>query len=64
MEHKKHPHHRGRGLEDFRENHWEKRPGDTEVANLKYSSEMGEAEDGKKAVNGLANYVKKHKAAH
>lgn len=41
--------------------HWEKHPGDTEVANGKYASEFGASSELKGQVDGLANYVKKHK---
>ena len=44
--------------------HWEKKLEDTDVGDLRYASEMNTAEEYKKSVDGLANYVKKHKAQH
>ena len=41
--------------------HWEKRPEETEVAGGRYCSEMGASEELKSQVDGLANYVKKHR---
>lgn len=45
--------------------HWEKKPGQIECCNLKYSnSEMGAPEELKRAADGLASYVKKNKEKH
>ena len=41
--------------------HWEKRPEETEVSDLRYASEMGAAEELRAQVDGLANYVRKNK---
>lgn len=74
MEHKKHghghkkhghhPHDKMAAMPQFNEGHWEKKPGDVEVGGSRYSSEMGQMEEYKKDVDGLANYVKKHKEKH
>lgn len=45
----------------FNEGHWEKKPGNTSVADGKYATEMGNPEDLKKSVDALASYTKKHK---
>ncbi len=58
---KGHPHHKGAGLEYFHKDHWEKKPGDTMVADGKYCSEMGAPEELKGQVDKLASYAKKHK---
>jgi len=41
--------------------HWEMKPGDTSVSNLKYGTEFGNPEDLKKSVDSLSSYVKKNK---
>ncbi len=41
--------------------HWESKAEDTMVADTRYASEMGTAEEYKRSVDGLANYVKKNK---
>ena len=41
--------------------HWERKVEDTEVADTRYCSEMNAPEELKAQVDGLANYVKKHK---
>ncbi len=41
--------------------HWEMKPEDTQVANLKYATEFGNPEDLKRSVDALAGYVKKNK---
>lgn len=41
--------------------HWEKKPGDTNVADGKYATEMGNPEDLKRSVDALAAYAKKNK---
>lgn len=48
----------------FNNGHWEKKPGDVECGGGRYASEMNTAEEYKKSADGLANYVKKHRAAH
>lgn len=62
--HKPHPHDKMAAMSKFNEGHWEKKMEDVDVADGKYSSEMNQAEEYKKSVDGLANYAKKHKAAH
>jgi hypothetical protein len=44
--------------------HWEDKVEDTMVGDLRYASEMNTCEEYKKSVDGLVNYVKKHKAQH
>jgi len=51
----------GRGMPYFEKDHWEKKPEETGVADLKYATEFGNPEDLKRSVDGLANYVKKNK---
>ena len=51
-------------MSEFNKGHWEKKMEDVSVADGKYSSEMNQAEEYKKSVDGLANYAKKHKANH
>lgn len=66
-EHKKHgshPHDKMSAMPQFNQGHWEKTMADTEVADGKYTSEFGQAEEYKKDVDGLASYTKKHKAKH
>lgn len=41
--------------------HWETKAEDPMVADCRYCSEMGAAEEYKKSVDGLAMYVKKNK---
>lgn len=62
--HGHHPHDKHAAMPQFNEGHWEKKMSDVEVADGKYSSEMNQAEEYKKSVDGLANYAKKHKEKH
>lgn len=48
----------------FNNGHWEKKPADVECGGGRYASEMNTSEEYKKSADGLANYVKKHRAAH
>lgn len=41
--------------------HWEMKPEDTEVANLKYATEFGNPADLKRSVDALASYAKNNK---
>lgn len=59
--HKGHPHDKMAAMPQFHQDHWEKHPGDVQVADGKYSSEFGQAEEYKKDVDALAAYAKKHK---
>lgn len=62
--HKKHgghPHDKKAAMPQFHEGHWEKSLEDVSVANEKYTSEFGQAEEYKKDVDALASYAKKHK---
>lgn len=59
--HKHHPHDKMAAMPQFNEGHWQKNYDDVEVADTKYSSEFGQAEEYKKSADGLANYAKKHK---
>jgi hypothetical protein len=62
--HKSHPHDKMAAMPQFNEGHWEKKQSDVEVGGGRYSSEFGQSEEYKKDVDGLAGYVKKHKAKH
>lgn len=53
-----------KAMPQFNEGHWEKKMEDISVADGKYSSEMNQAEEYKKMVDGLSGYAKKHKAQH
>ncbi len=67
MEHKKHKHHphdKHAAMPQFNEGHWQKNVEDVSVGGSRYSSEMGQKEEYKKSVDGLANYAKSHKAKH
>lgn len=58
-----HPHHKHKAaMKEFNDGHWEKKPGDVECCDLKYTDgEMSNPEHLKKDANALASYVKKHK---
>lgn len=58
---KGHPHHKMAAMKEFNDGHWEKKPGETNVADGKYATEMGNPEDLKRSVDSLASYVKKNK---
>jgi hypothetical protein len=63
--HDHHPHDKMAAMPQFNEGHWEKKPADVEVGGSRYSSgEMNQCEEYKKDVDGLAHYVRKHKAQH
>jgi hypothetical protein len=53
-----------KAMPQFNEGHWEKKMEDVDVADGRYSSEMNQAEEYKKSVDGLANYAKKHREKH
>ena len=61
--HKEHHGHAGMKM-PMGDSHWEKDPGEIEVSGGRYASEMGANEEYKKANNGLADYVKSHRAKH
>lgn len=61
VKHKHHPHDKMAAMPQFHSGHWEHNMSDTETADGKYSSEMGQAEEYKRSVDALANYAKKHK---
>jgi len=62
MAHSKEAHGKHAAMGQFNEGHWEKKPGETSVADGKYAnSEMGNPEELKQSVNALAGYTKKHK---
>lgn len=53
---------KGGGMPNFERDHWEKKPGDTNVADGKYTQgEMSNPEHLKESVNKLASYTKKNK---
>lgn len=62
--HKHHPHDKISAIPQFNEGHWQKKMEDVEVADGKYSSEFGQAEDYRESVDALAAYARKHKAKH
>lgn len=55
---------KGGGMPEFEKEHWQRKVEDVECADLKYSSEMNQAQEYKMSVDKLSNYVKKHKAEH
>lgn len=66
-EHKKHGHHphdKMSAMPQFNEGHWEKKHDELPVGGGRYSSEFNQCEEYKKDVEGLSNYVKKHRAEH
>lgn len=52
---------KGGGMGYFNKEHWQKSVEDVQMQDSRYASEMNTAEEYKKQVDGLANYVKKHK---
>jgi hypothetical protein len=52
------------GMPRFNAEHWEKKMGNVNVSDGRYSSEMNQAEDYKASVDKLSAYVKSHKAEH
>lgn len=62
--HGHHPHDKIAAMPQFNEGHWEKKLGDIDTANGKYSSEMGQEQEYKKDVDALASYAKKHKVKY
>jgi len=59
---KGHPHHKMKAMPQFNEGHWEKKPGEPMVSDLKYTEgEMRNPEHLKESESKLAGYVKKHK---
>jgi len=61
MAHSKEAHAKKPAMSEFHDNHWEKKPGDTMVADGKYATEMGNPEELKRSVDALAAYAKKNK---
>lgn len=62
MAHSKEAHSKMNAMSQFNAGHHEKRPGDTNVADGKYTSgEMSNPEHLKKSVDMLAAYTKKNK---
>lgn len=62
MAHSKEAHAKHNAMAQFNEGHYEKKPGDTSVADGKYTEgEMMNPEHLKKSVDSLASYTKKHK---
>lgn len=51
-------------MPQFNQGHWEKKPGETNCAGGRYSSEMNQAAEYKNSVDKLASYVKSHRAEH
>lgn len=52
---------KGGGLPNFNREHWEQKPGETQVGGGRYCSEMGAAQELKSQVDKLAAYTKKNK---
>jgi hypothetical protein len=50
-----------RGMEAMGPAHWEKKPGETKVADGKYAGEFSNPEDLKRSVDALADYAKKNR---
>lgn len=64
MAHSKEAHGKVAAMPQFNEGHWEKKLQDVTLSDGRYSSEMNQAEEYKKAVDGFAHYAKKHKENH
>ena len=65
MAHSKEAHGKHAAMSQFNEGHWEKKPGEPMVADLKYTQgEMSNPEHLKESVNKLSGYVKKHKMTY
>lgn len=63
--HKAHPHDKVSAMPQFNEGHWQKDVQDVSVADTRYTADnMDQVGSYKKSVDGLANYVKSHKAQH
>lgn len=56
--------HSGGGMPYFEKEHWEKKMSEPMEGDGRYASEMGAAEELKKSADGLAHYVKSHRAQH
>jgi hypothetical protein len=67
-EHKKHgmhPHHKHAAMPQFNEGHWEHKPSEAMMSDVKYTKgEMSNPEHLKQSVAALNGYVSKHKAQH
>ncbi len=62
MAHSKEAHAKMNGMGIFNEGHWEKKPGEPMVSDLKYTEgEMRNPEHLKESESKLASYVKKNK---
>jgi len=62
MAHSKEAHGKHHAMGQFNEGHWEKKPGEPMMADLKYTSgEMENPEHLKKSVSAMNAYAKKHK---
>ena len=59
--HGHHPHDHMAAMPQFKEGHFERKLADIDVADTKYGSEFGQAEEYKKDVDALAHYARKHK---
>ena len=65
MAHSKEAHAKKNAVSQFNQGHLEKKPGQLDCCDLKYTnSEMGNPEELKKNNDALASYVKSHKAKH
>jgi len=56
--------HKSHGMAAFEKDHWEKKVEDVNYVDMRYSSEMNQAEEYKHSVDALNAYAKKHKAQH
>jgi len=62
MAHSKEAHAKKAAMPQFNEGHWEKKPGQLDCCDLKYTSgEMDNPEHLKRSNDELASYVKKNK---
>ena len=65
MAHSKAAHATKAAMPQFNEGHWEKKPGETGMSDVKYTSgEMSNPEHLKENVTKLNKYVSSHKAKH
>jgi hypothetical protein len=65
MAHSKEAHATKAAMPQFKEGHWEHKPGEHNMSDVKYTKgEMNNPEHLKQSVASLNGYVNKHKAQH